>query len=102
MQIKSASQIFQSADKLETVALTKKLMSEEDWWLMMLYLKPSTECTKTSFTQRRAHRSYSQRLVCKFDVEYFGQSAAVGSQTPDKQESTLHHNNSIIRSVQTT
>lgn len=29
VQIKSASQIFQSADKLETVALTKKLMSEE-------------------------------------------------------------------------
>lgn len=36
VQIKSASQIFQSADKLETVALTKKLMSEESWWLMTL------------------------------------------------------------------
>lgn len=29
VQIKSASQIFQSADKLETVALTKKLTSGE-------------------------------------------------------------------------
>lgn len=60
MQIKSASQIFQSADKLETVALTKKLMSEEDWWLMTLYLKPSTASTKASFTRGRAQIVFTE------------------------------------------